>query len=212
MMKTSICKFCSHTVASNSAANHMRWCKSNPKREEYVRALNSRRSKTQTTDTKKKIAAGVKNAWRSGKYVNADHTSFLGKTHSNETKSLLREKALKSPHRRLRRNPIEYKGIILDSTWELALAQRLDETGVHWIRPDPVKWKDAENTEHHYFPDFYLPEFNLYLDPKNSAAQYIQKEKLLVLRKQLPNLIILSSLQECQTFVPVAQQDRAADF
>ena len=98
-----------------------------------------------------------------------------------------------------------YKGVLLDSSWELALAQRLDELNVKWIRPEPIQWHDENGTAHHYFPDFYLPEFDLYLDPKNPAAVKAQKEKLEILKKVLPSLIILETLNECKNFAPVPQ-------
>lgn len=28
-------------------------------------------------------------------------------------------------------------------------------------------WKNENGIEHRYYPDFYLPEYNVYLDPKN---------------------------------------------
>ena len=63
-----------------------------------------------------------------------------------------------------------YKGITLDSSWELELAKRLDDLNIKWNRPDPLKWKDSNGLEHNYFPDFYLVDHNLYLDPKNPGA------------------------------------------
>lgn len=35
------------------------------------------------------------------------------------------------------------------------------------IRPKALKYIDACNKIHNYIPDFYLPEYNVYLDPKN---------------------------------------------
>ena len=64
-------------------------------------------------------------------------------------------------------NHIEYNGINLDSSYELIVAKSLDENNIAWIRPKPLKYVDAYNKEHNYIPDFYLPEYNVYLDPKN---------------------------------------------
>jgi hypothetical protein len=56
-----------------------------------------------------------------------------------ESIELIRKKALASKHRRLKKGTVEYKGVILDSSWELALAKRLDEINVQWIRPTPIQ-------------------------------------------------------------------------
>jgi hypothetical protein len=125
---------------------------------------------------------------------------FLGKTHSEETKLKQKTKALASPHRRLRRKMIEYDGIMLDSTWELELAKRLDSLGINWTRPKPIKWIDGENVEHNYFADFYLKNYDIYLDPKNPYAIKAQKEKLKYLLTQHKNIVIIESLEKCKNF------------
>ena len=55
----------------------------------------------------------------------------------------------------------------LDSSYELRVATALDNNNVKWVRPGPLTWVDENNVSHRYFPDFYLVEFNVYLDPKN---------------------------------------------
>ena len=62
-------------------------------------------------------------------------------------------------------------------------------------------WVDENGTSHHYFPDFYLPEIGVYLDPKNPQAQRIQSHKLKMLLQQHPNILILRSLKECREFL-----------
>lgn len=59
----------------------------------------------------------------------------------------------------------KYKGIWFDSKWEVLVAKSLDENNVKWERPtEGLVWTDKGNK---YYPDFYLPEYNVYLDPKN---------------------------------------------
>lgn len=55
---------------------------------------------------------------------------------------------------------------MLESSWEVKVAEKLDQLKIKWIRPKPLKWVDNNKTRY-YFPDFYLPDYNLYLDPKN---------------------------------------------
>ena len=191
-------------LTTSEKANHTRWCKSNPKRENYKKSLSQRQFGTLTPESKKKAAKGIKAAWERGCYKHIVRGTFKGKTHTSEAKETIRQKALASKHRRLKKGTVMYKGVLLDSSWELALAQRLDELNVQWIRPEPIQWQDENGTSHHYFPDFYLPEFDLYLDPKNPAAIKAQTKKLEILKRVLPSLVILETLKDCQTFAPVS--------
>lgn len=203
-----ICKHCKkkfNGFNTSQKANHSRWCDENPKRQEYVQNLTLAR-KSITSESRAKVNLGIKQAHANGKYKNAPAKTYVTKLkrgnlgHTEETKQLLREKALASPHRRLRKGIVEYKGIMMDSSWEVALAKRLDELGICWIRPEPVSWIDKEGISHNYFPDFYLPEHDLFLDPKNPQAVRVQKEKLDILLTQYQNIRIIKSLDECTTF------------
>lgn len=131
-----------------------------------------------------------------------------GLRHTDESKEKQRKSALNSPHRRLVRSRREYitkEGlkVILDSSWEEILAKRLDELNVKWIRPTiPIRWIDSKNTSHNYFPDFYLENYDLYLDPKNPFAEKAQIEKISIITKLMKNLIIIRTEEECKNFNP----------
>lgn len=176
-------------------ANHSRWCDDNPKRVQYNEDLfKARAAKT-----------NFKNHYSYGA-VCSDETkekvrnANIGRTHTEETKCIIREKALASPHRRLRRGMIEYKGVMLDSSWELELAKRLDELCIDWVRPDPMQWIDDNGVTHNYFADFYLLQYDLFLDPKNPRAIEVQKDKLKCLMSQYKNIVILDTLEKCKQF------------
>lgn len=68
--------------------------------------------------------------------------------------------------------------ILLDSSWEFIIATFLNENNIIWERPQPIPWIDSNLISHLYFPDFYLPVYNLYLDPKNPYCLEQDKEKL----------------------------------
>jgi len=85
--------------------------------------------------------------------------------------------------------------VFLHSSYEEVVAQELDTHKVRWTRPPPFLWVDGSLKEHRYYPDFYLPDFNVYLDPKNpylikkdlgkiEAVSLQNKVKLLVLDAQ----------------------------
>jgi hypothetical protein len=160
-----------------------------------------------TPDSIRKRTEGIKQAWADGKYDNVINIGSTGYKHTEETKELLRKRALASPHRRLVRSIREYlkkDGTIvqLDSSWEEALAIRLDELGIIWSRPGPIQWVDEYDVKHNYFPDFYLLDFDLYLDPKGPYAFKSQINKIKCLTEQIKNLIIITSLAECKKYQP----------
>lgn len=62
-----------------------------------------------------------------------------------------------------------YKNIFMDSSWEVEIAKFLDEKNIKWERSHKLvfKWTDDKKRKRRYHPDFYLPEFDIYLEPKN---------------------------------------------
>ena len=202
------CKHCLNSFEFENyhqKGNHTRWCEKNPKRAEYVKKLEKARSSL-TKESISNMRSSLKKAWENGKYEGVDHgQGFKGRKHTDETKTLMKEKALSSNHRRLVRKTILYNGVLLDGSWELALAKRLDYLDITWTRPSPLKWKDEMGLEHNYFPDFYLPKYDVYLDPKNPQAFRTQLEKINILNETYRNIIWLKSLIECQTFGPIVK-------
>lgn len=61
---------------------------------------------------------------------------------------------------------IDYNGISMQSSYEVAVAKSLDENQIKWERPNPFQY-EMDGKQHRYYPDFYLPDYNVYLDPKN---------------------------------------------
>jgi hypothetical protein len=87
-----------------------------------------------------------------------------------------------------------YKGIWFDSKWEVRVAESLDENNIAWERPAiGFIWSDAGKK---YYPDFYLPEYNVYLDPKNDYL--IKTDSVKIVEAQKRNnikVIILTKFQ-----------------
>jgi len=75
-------------------------------------------------------------------------------------------------------NKHENKEVLLESSWELRMAKFLDEKNVKWIRPNHIIWFDILKNKKYYFPDFYLPDYDLYLDPKNKYCLSRDVEKM----------------------------------
>lgn len=75
-------------------------------------------------------------------------------------------------------NKNENKEVLLESSWEFRLAKFLDEENIKWRRPSYIVWFNNTNEKKYYFPDFYLPEYDLYIDPKNKYCLTKDIEKL----------------------------------
>jgi predicted nucleic acid-binding Zn ribbon protein len=72
-----------------------------------------------------------------------------------------------------------YNNEMYDSSWEASMAKWFDENKIKFIRPKKsITWYDSIGKQRRYFPDFYLPTLDLYVDPKNKFCIQDQKEKL----------------------------------
>jgi hypothetical protein len=189
------CTHCNQEFDKRQIANHSRWCEENPKRDEYKRNLKKARDARVNFKNQFSYGAVVSDETREKLRVSA-----TGKRHTEEVKDIIRQKALASKHRRLKKNVFIYNNILLDSSWELELAKRLDELQIAWIRPDPIPWIDELGQTHNYFPDFYLVDYDIYLDPKNKHARKVQEKKLKLLLDQYHNIVILPSLECCKSY------------
>lgn len=211
------CPYCELDVSgllAHEKANHTRWCKSNPKRSQYIETLNEVRSRMLDQEIKEstveKRRIGISKAHREGKYINAWEKGLETRIkngnlkHTPQAIENCRKAAQNSNHQRKCKKSHPYvdkrgRMFTFDSSWEDALADRLDDLDIRWIRPDPVYWYDSFGKRRSYFPDFYLIDFDIYIDPKNEFVRKKQEEKLENVSTFL-NLIILNSKRLCEEF------------
>ena len=55
---------------------------------------------------------------------------------------------------------------VMESSYEVSVAQSLNNNNILWIRPEYFIYVDSHGHKRRYYPDFYLPEYGIYLDPK----------------------------------------------
>ena len=91
-------------------------------------------------------------------------------------------------------SPIAGK-VYLESSWEYKVALELDENDINWKRPKkPFIWVDENKKSRRYYPDFYLIDYNVYLDPKNPYLALQDKYKIDdVINRHNINLFIISN-------------------
>jgi len=74
-------------------------------------------------------------------------------------------------------NPWQGK-VLLESSWEVKIADLLTNNNIKWIRPEPISWIDKKGKERQYFSDFYIEDKDIYLDPKNPYCMERDKDKM----------------------------------
>jgi predicted nuclease of restriction endonuclease-like RecB superfamily len=86
----------------------------------------------------------------------------------------------------------------MDSTWEVAMAQRLEELGVTWIRDDTLnlEYLTRAGRKRKYIPDFYLPDYDLYIEVKGYWTDYARYKMKAVQERNPVRILILESLPE----------------
>ena len=97
-----------------------------------------------------------------------------------------------------------YKGVWLDSTWELALAQKLDELQIHWERDTGkhrFQYIDNKGKIRNYYPDFFIPSLDLYIEVKGYwTAETRHKMSSVKEKHKHIKILVLESLKEIENF------------
>lgn len=92
--------------------------------------------------------------------------------------------------------------VTLQSTYELKCSQILNELKINWVRPKALKY-DGKN----YFADFYLPDYDIYLDPKNKFKAELDSKKIQKVMEQnkVSIFILLEEQLTIEHFTRLAQ-------
>lgn len=165
------CKFCgSERKNERSLINHEMRCKKNPDRiPVYNNNFNNKgRAAWNRGLTKDTDARILKKAEKAVEYYKTRPGTFTGKKHTEEYKQKMSDLAFEREIGGFRfRRGIMYNDIKLDSSYEVSVAKSLDANNILWQRCQRFKYLTPSGELHHYTPDFYLPHYDVYLDPKN---------------------------------------------
>lgn len=128
-----------------------------------------------------------------------------GTPHTEEFKQRQRERALERNLGGVRPSKwIKYKNKTLGSSYELDLVKSLEENNILWDTCGKFKYIDPYGKERTYTPDIYLPQFDVYLDPKNDflinnvnpKLGFTDKEKIdIVMKTHNIKIVILNKFQ-----------------
>lgn len=166
------CKFCNKETNNRSHKNHELRCPNNPNRvykngmlgkkggNQYTKAKELRISKPEYDTSCWKVGGCF--AWTTQqRSENARKQGFGG----------YRENAGHS--KKFKVIDSYGKETTLQSSYEFKCSEILNELGIKWLRPKALKY-DGRN----YFADFYLPDVDIWLDPKNDYKAKQDKEKI----------------------------------
>lgn len=201
-----LCKYCNTEKKNNrSLINHERLCKNNPVRQ----STPFQDRKIQGIIKNNKADRGFENQYAKAKSMGLPvpvspqkGKPGKGHPHTEEFKKRQRQNALDRKLGGVRQSKwIKYKGKTLGSSYELRVVQSLEENGIEWDTCKRFDYIDPTGKKRTYTPDIYLPQFNIYLDPKNDflieninpSLGFSDKEKIeLVANQNNVSIIILS--------------------
>lgn len=189
-----------------SLMNHIRWVHKEGKEEDRIgiTKVNTDKDKKERTCS---FCGKTWNCfiWHFHKHEaeckqNPNRRIVKGHPQSEETKKKLSEIGLKNNYRRLMRKTQEYHGILYDSSWEVAMAKRLEFLGETFERPkEPISYIGVDGKQHHYFPDFWIPRIQKFIETKNSYL-YENDSKVQILKSTRDDIIWITSLDQISCF------------
>lgn len=155
--------------------------------------------------TSKSLSKAVKNGWfitRTAGQSMKITLKMKPRKHSEQRKQLMADYARKRElggsrnSNRFLYTTVDGHIVRLDSSYEVIVAEELDKNQIVWSRPGKFPWIDDEGIIHKYTPDFYLPQYDVYLDPKHKGLIPLHKDKILKVSEQ--NNIKVYILEENQ--------------
>lgn len=224
-MSNLICQYCGKICKnSNSHRNHERMCPSNSTRK--VRDMSGANNPMYG-----------KKAWNKGLSKITDYrVASYGKTKSIrykiglikkstglaktvEGEQIRREKLRKATElnefwKHKRKNVSYYNGCRMESSYEIIVAKDLDAHNIKWEKPKSFKYI-YDGREHRYTADFYLPEYDVYLDPKNDflihninpATGYCDVDKIKLVEEQ-NNIVVIVLDKTMLNWLSIEEQIR----
>jgi hypothetical protein len=172
------CELCERMISHSNFSKHERSCEG-PKPPKKIRGVDydpnggykdgSRVSwnKGLTKETDDRIRKGGK---KLSELLKAEYASGIRKQHPSNPEADKRLSVEQSLHNRGGKAKwYEVAGQKVQGTWERDIALKFEELGIKWYKPKVGKdvWIFTMGGKvRSYTPDFYLPEFDLYLEVK----------------------------------------------
>lgn len=207
-MEQFICKYCGKICKNaNSLRNHERLCKLNPNYQ-----ISPMKNKIPWNKGRKGGENQYTKAKKEGRPIPKydRKPTFLGRHHTEETKRKI-SKSISVNNHGGRCKWFEYNGVNLQGTWELSIAKKLDSLNIKWLKTKKKEYIchyiDDLNKIHSYNPDFFLIDYNCFLEikgywwgkDKRKMELVIQQNpsvKIIIIEKELFALLLSANTKE----------------
>ena len=170
-----ICKYCKKLCKPLGLASHERLCPTNPNRKIEDHPSFGKKGKNQYTKAKvlnleyiptQKEIEGWKRTANARNQIRWENPNAR-KNQSDKIKAAIirNPDGYSTANISGRAKLYEYKNSILKGTWELEFAKWLDSQSISWtnkILGFSYEWNGIRT----YFPDFYLPYYDIYIEVK----------------------------------------------
>lgn len=195
------CKFCGKSCKNlNSKAQHEIRCSENPNRKVVDTSKFTTRGRTAwnkglTKETSPQIQKQVI-SYRSNRdqglhkdTTGANNSMSKPGARANLSKAMKKVYSINPPKAAGRGKHGKYQGIQCDSTWELAFLVYAIDHGYNIQRNTKRFGYMWDGSEHSYFPDFYMPDSDTYIEIKGHEDEKARekhrqfKDNLIVLKK-----------------------------
>lgn len=173
------CQYCGKECTNkNFLLNHERLCPSNSNRQiSPIEIYNKKKHNKLFSGTNQYIKAkqlGLPKPEISEETKEKFRNVWFGKKLPDEMKEKIRNSVKSNIENDTWHNSFGvkcyYKNICFDSSWEVEFAKFLDNKNINWIRPKNSFKYIFENSKHSYYPDFYLSDYNLYIEIKGLST------------------------------------------
>lgn len=174
--------FSKEAIEKKSIANKA-WAASNPE----VSRMNAKRA----SDAFAAKSANIKrHCTICNKQITKENKSGLCKKHFEESPVKDEYIARRKQYIRKKvRNKWTNTEVLLLSSLEIRFYEKLENTGTKWLKPPYITYVTDDGVSHRYFPDFYLPDIDQYIETKGYYWPS-DKVKMSLIRLQNPKLNI----------------------
>jgi len=199
------CKFCDKKCKNKiSLVQHQIRCSENP---DKIKTKHSEKTKKKISEKMKIVNTNATRIWKKETIEKLRISSKKGNekywTKENREKHSILMKSIVKKHPESystknvsgRVKTYDYKGVSLKGTWEVTIAKILDKYKIKWtnkIKPIPYFWKKKW---HLYFPDFYLLDYDNYIEVKGYQRErdlfkwkYVDKPLTILKKKEFKEL------------------------
>ena len=174
-LKICYCQYCNKECKSlNSLNQHEKRCKENPNKVDspFIEYNKNRDPINQYIKAEK---LGLPKPKVSKETIEKIRKTWLGRKHKKESIKKIQNSVINKIINNTWHNnygiKIYYNNECFDSSWEIFFVKYLDSKNIQWKRPKKFFNYNWNNSIHKYYPDIYLPEYDLYIEIKGLPTE-----------------------------------------